>query len=129
VGAEGVQTKITPGSVVGDFNYPIHDGTLPLDKVAMLDVWKEIFAAVLADPGIRQAYDVNKMFEFIAELGGARNIQAMRVQTQPMGQATIDGQVQAGNMLPLPKPNGGMGPSGMINALSQDPSQRAAGGL
>jgi hypothetical protein len=130
VGAEGIQTRITPGNLVGDFNYPIHDGTLPLDKVALLDVWKEIFTAVLADPGIRQAYDVTKMFEYIAELGGARNIQAMRVQTQPMSQGTIDSQVQQGNMLPLPGGNGAAsGPSGMINALSEDPSQRVAGGL
>jgi hypothetical protein len=54
VGDEGVQeANINPSMIVGDFAYPVHDGSLPLDKVAMLDVWKEIFLGISQDPGLR----------------------------------------------------------------------------
>jgi hypothetical protein len=33
--------EIQPGEVAGDFYYPVNDGTLPLDRVALLDVWRK----------------------------------------------------------------------------------------
>ena len=38
---------LQPDQIVGDFYYPINDGTLPLDRVALLDIWQQIFQAVL----------------------------------------------------------------------------------
>lgn len=85
VGAEGRRDPmtITPEMVVGDFHYPVHDGTLPLDRVAMVDVWKEIFMGVAADPELRQQFDVKEIFKYVAELGGARNIEQFELQPQP----------------------------------------------
>lgn len=116
--AEGMW--IQPEMLVGDFNFPISDGTLPLDRVAMLDVWKEIFLAIAQDPELRQGYDVPKLFSWIAELGGAKNINQFVIEPQP--NMALEAQAQAGNVVPI-------GPSGMINAAQGDPSARAAGGM
>lgn len=88
LGQSGMATSlaVSPEMLVGDFNYPIHDGTLPLDRVALLDVWKEIYAGILADPGLRPNFDVMSMFKFIAELGGARNIDQFIIHAQPTDQ-------------------------------------------
>jgi hypothetical protein len=84
--AQNASVLISPDSIQGDFTFPVHDGTLPIDKVGLLDVWKEIFQAVLADPQIRQSFDVVSMFDWIAQLGGAQNIQQFRLNVVPQSQ-------------------------------------------
>jgi hypothetical protein len=118
---------IDPGELVGDYWYPIHDGTLPLDRVAMLDVWKEILAIVIQSEYLAQQYDIGMIFEHVADLGGAKNIQKMRINPgglQP--DAQVAAQAQAGNLVPasaLP------GPSGLVNAVPERAAGRANGGL
>jgi len=84
--AQGASVLITPDSIQGDFTFPIHDGTLPIDKVGLLDVWKEIFQAVLADPQLRQTHDVVSMFDWICQLGGAQNIESFKLNVVPQEQ-------------------------------------------
>ena len=82
-----VSTLLTPDMIAGSFNYQISDGSLPYDKTALLETWKEILTAVMQDPELRQAKDVQKIFDHIAELGGAKNIkQFNRQQTFAPGQ-------------------------------------------
>lgn len=78
--------RITPDSIAGDFFFPVHDGTLPMDKIGLLEVWKEIFQAVLGDQQLRQQYDVMSMFDWIAQLGGAQNIKSFRLNVVPQEQ-------------------------------------------
>ena len=82
VGADGMMAmqSVSPEQLIGDFEFPVTDGTLPLDKIAILDVWKEIFMLVSQNPMLQQMYDVNKIFEFVAELSGARNIEKFKMQ-------------------------------------------------
>lgn len=108
VGADGaaVMSQISPEQIVGDFNFPVTDGTLPLDKIAILDVWKEIFMQVAQNPMLAQQYDVNKIFEYVAELSGARNIEKFKLQPATAGMQGLPpeamlNQQQAGNVVPL----------------------------
>lgn len=100
VGQDGVDNshRITPEHITGDFHYPVHDGTLPLDRVALLDIWREILAGVSADPVLSQAYSLPKLFEFVADLGGAKNIKEFRIEGK--SDEDIQQQVQAGNLIP-----------------------------
>lgn len=66
--------KLTPDMLIGEFNYQISDGTLPLDKGALLEQWKEILFGVAQDPELRQKYSLGEIFRFTAQLGGAKNI-------------------------------------------------------
>jgi hypothetical protein len=119
VGQEGAQKplRVTPDQLVGDFYYPVHDGTLPIDRVAMLDIWKELMIGVLQDQELRQTYSIPKLFEHVAELGGARNIQTFRTQVLPDGQ--VDRMAQAGNIAPAGEVNGTSSANGL------DPTARA----
>ena len=113
VGQEGSQTPIhiTPEMLVGDFYYPINDGTLPIDRVATIDIWKQIFMAITQDPQMSQEYDRGKIFEYIAELSGARTIKDFKVQPGQMPtvmpnlqpDAQVQAQAQAGNVVPMPR--------------------------
>ena len=114
VGEDGAQKlqQISPEQLVGDFSFPVTDGTLPLDKIAILDVWKEIFMNVSQNPMLQQMYSVDKIFEFVCELSGARNINKFKMQP---GMAGMQGlppealmqQHQAGNVVPLMQPPAG----------------------
>jgi hypothetical protein len=99
--------RIGPEDIAGSFYFPVHDGTLPLDRVALLDVWREIFMAVLQSPILAQQYDAPGIFQYIAELGGAKNLSTFKVQFgEDAALAAAAGQ---GNMVPtaaLPAPAG-----------------------
>lgn len=81
-GSAGVNTpiKISPESITGDFYYPVHDGTLPIDRVAMFDLWKELLLGIAQDQELRSNFSVPNIFEWVAKLGGAENIDSFKVQ-------------------------------------------------
>ena len=103
--ADGKPFLNGPESVSGDFNYPINDGTLPLDRALLLSVWKEILLAVAQDPELRQTYSLPEIFAYVADLGGARNIETFKIAVQPDGM--VQQQAQAGNIVPLSAIAGG----------------------
>ena len=122
IGQESIAAPINigPTEVVGDFHYPIHDGTLPLDRVAMFDVWRQVFQAVQQDPALRQGYSLSRIFEHVAELGGARDIESMRLE--PIPDAEVEKQAQAGNLVDVGQALGGNSEGG--STLERAPANR-----
>ncbi|WCD44085.1 putative portal protein [Caulobacter phage Kuura] len=101
--------RITPEGIEGDFFFPIHDGTLPLDKVAMFSAWKELFMAINQDPTgqLQREYDTKGIFRFMAQLGGAQNLDDFR--TTMASNNAVATQAQAGNLVPLSELPGALG--------------------
>lgn len=101
VGQEGLSEPIPigPQMIAGDFTFPVNDGTLPIDRTALLGVWKEIWMAIMSNPLLAQKYDGGKIFEYIAELGGAKNVSQFRINSAPDGQLTD--AAASGNAVPL----------------------------
>lgn len=99
---------IQPSDLGGEFIYPTHDGTLPLDRMAMVEVWKEILRALMEDPELRMSYSVPRVFEHAAELAGAVNISSFKTT---IGNAPWQNPNMAPmNQLPIPPtPGGGRG--------------------
>jgi hypothetical protein len=104
--------RITPDSIQGDFLFPVHDGSLPMDKIGMLDVWREIFQAVLGDQQLRSGYDLFSMFDWIAQLGGAQNIKSFRMNVVPQTQQQQ--MIGSGQGVPLDAAAAGLGMPGMM---------------
>lgn len=101
VGEDGnrVPLSIDPQQIAGDFWYPVNDGTLPMDKAALLETWKEIWQTIVGNQALSQQFDVFKIFKYMAELGGAKNIATFQITPQP--QAAINAGVQNGTLAPL----------------------------
>lgn len=97
--------QITPQNITGDFIFPVHDGTLPMDKVALFDIWQQALQFAASQPQVMQSFDIPRIFEYVAKLGGAENIDQFRVQVQP--DATVQAQAQAGNLVPVGSIGGG----------------------
>ena len=105
VGALGERyTQVGPEEIKGFYDYQPVDGTLPADRFAMMSMWKEMFREVMQIPQIAQRYDLGRMFEYVAQLGGMRAISAFRLEIQP--DAALAAQAQAGNVVPM-QPQGG----------------------
>jgi hypothetical protein len=85
-------TLLTPDMILGTFNYQISDGSLPYDKMALLEVWKEVFFGISRDPELRQQYNLGEIFDYMAKLGGAKNIDAFRRQVQQQPNVMAPGQ-------------------------------------
>lgn len=79
MGDDGQLIVASPERLAGDFHYPIHDGTLPLDRVALLEVWQSIVLGIAKDPELRRVFNLPKIVEYVAELGGAKNISAFKL--------------------------------------------------
>lgn len=102
--------------LTGDFTYRIHDGTLPLDRVASFDFWKELLIGIAQSPILTRTHSLPRIFEYVCELGGAHNVTSFRLVPDTM----LDQEAKAGNMIQVsqaspdpsrptpPRPNGGM---------------------
>jgi hypothetical protein len=87
-----VSTLLTPDMIMGTFDYQISDGSLPYDKLALTEVWERILFGLAQDPELRQRYDIGRVFEYVAELGGAKNIS--HFERQQSGRPNIMGPEQ-----------------------------------
>lgn len=107
VGMEGAMTPINPGDLQGELYFPVHDGTLPLDRIALLDVWKEIWLAVATNQQLSMTYNGPAIFEYVADLGGARNLSQFRIQVaQPGIEMPNQGVTPVNGALPGTRGNG-----------------------
>lgn len=87
---------VTPESIAGFFDYIPVDGTLPADRYAQANTWREFIAQASRVPQIIQQYDLGKIFAYVAQLSGIKDINKFKI----MPQEQINQQVQAGNLVP-----------------------------
>lgn len=92
--------QVSPDDIVGFFDFVPVDGTLPVDRMAQANMWKEIFAGIrMMPPQVAMGYDWSRIFAWFAQLGGIKNINQFRVQVTP--DQVLQAQAQAGNSIPL----------------------------
>lgn len=129
---------VKPEDIAGYFGAIPVDGTLPVDRQAQANMWKEILiGATRLPPQVQETYDFAKIFAWMASLGGLKNINQMKVQMMPDEQ--LRGMSQAGNVIPMrqqmpqlagPAPGQGS-PSAStaagLNALQPQPSGDSGG--
>ena len=87
---------VGPEDIAGFFDYVPVDGTLPIDRFAQANLWQQILGGMTAMPQVAGAYDMPKIFAFVAQLAGLKNIDQFRVQLVPDEVALQ--QAQAGNL-------------------------------
>lgn len=103
--------KVTPDLITGFFDFVPIDGTMPIDRVALANVWRELMVQAARLPQVMQQYDLSKIFAYVARMSGAKNIDQFKIKVSP--DAALMGQAQAGNVVPL---GGNSGPTGQAPA-------------
>lgn len=80
-GARYVQ--VTPDLIAGFYDFVPVDGTLPIDRIAQTNLWKELLLGISQVPALAQSFDLTGIFIWIAQLAGLKNITRFRLQVQP----------------------------------------------
>lgn len=95
---------VGPDAIQGFYDFVPVDGTLPLDRFAQANLWKEIMVGMKAMPEIGMTYSISKIFAWVAQLAGLRNIDKFRIEIG--SPEYLQAQAQAGNVIPMPARGG-----------------------
>jgi len=112
VGEEGRESAqfVSPDMLVGDFHFPVHDGTLPIDKAAMAQAFSEVTQMIMQDQELRAGYDIVRLVNHLGDLAGAKGLENFQIEIQPQGPGA--GMPGAPQMQPSAGGQGGQGPQG-----------------
>lgn len=92
---------VTPDDIQGFFDFVPVDGTLPVDRFAQANLWRELMNQMRQTPQILAQYDIGRIFMWVAQLAGLKNIQQFKLQTQVVPDATLEEQARQGNVVPI----------------------------
>lgn len=117
---------VAPENIVGSYDYVPVDGALPVDKFALANMWREMMVQVRQMPDVAMQYDFGRMFEWVAQLAGMKNITQFRVEVMP--DPMLIQQMKMGNSIPLGKSRGSRPPSASgVSEPGQVPGMGATG--
>lgn len=121
-GAARSVIEVSPQDIAGFYDFVPVDGTLPVDRFAQVSLWSQMLSQMAQAPQVLMQYDLGKIFAFVAQLAGLKNINQFRIDIQ--SPTSLAQQAQAGNVIPI---GGGSG-MGRGNAAGQrSPRPRSAG--
>lgn len=119
--------QVNPEDIAGFYDYVPVDGTLPVDRMAMANMWLSIMNQLRAYPNLLMQFDIARIFTHIAGLTGVRNINQFKIQTAQDG--LLQMQAQQGNVVPLRPPGApGMSPQGGGAPAPAPPTPSNSGG-
>lgn len=95
---------VSSQDISGQFDFMQVDGTLPIDRMAQANLWKELLMAFRQIPELGMQFDIGKIFAWTAQLSGLKNIDKFRVQLASPEQ--LAQQAAAGNVVPIRPPGG-----------------------
>lgn len=111
------ELDVGPSDIQGFFDFVPVDGTLPIDRFAQVSMWGQLMQQFGQMPQVLQQYDLGRIFAWVAQQGGIKNIHRFKIDIQdPM---LLDQQAQMGNVIPIgasggrgQRPNVGGNPRG-----------------
>lgn len=118
--------QVGPDAIAGFYDYVPVDGTLPVDRFAQANLWQMIMGQLTKFPQIMMTYDMAKIFAWVANLAGIKNMSQFRITPDAM----LDQQVAAGNVVPIGtamKDTGIGAQKGNLNEPRQLPMMGATG--
>lgn len=104
--------QVDPDTIQGFYDFVPIDGTLPVDRFAQANLWRELFGQMRNFPQLMEQYDIPKIFGWVAQLAGLKNIQQFKINIQPDEQ--INREAERGNLVPL---RGGDATNRNLNAV------------
>ncbi|KKL75764.1 hypothetical protein LCGC14_2051620, partial [marine sediment metagenome] len=101
----------------GFYDFVPVDGTLPIDRFAQANLWRELLGQMRNFPQIMEQYDVGRIFAWVAQLAGLKNINQFKVQVR--GDEQLSREAERGNNVAL----GGGASSGPDLTIVPEPGQ------
>lgn len=90
---------VDPASISGAFDFVPVDGTMPIDRFQMASLWQQLFSSIMKVPQVAQTYDIGRVFGWVAQLSGLRNINRFKIVVAQPGQTPA--AAAGANVVPL----------------------------
>ena len=107
--------EVDPAKISGFYNFVPVDGTMPIDRLAQANFWKELLMQMARVPQLAMQFDMPSMLMHVMKMQGERNIDRFKIQVSPQQQ--LMQQAQAGNVVPL------QGTGGPPRGTGRDPTR------
>lgn len=118
---------VSPEAIAGAYDFVPVDGNVPLDRFALANLWRQIFADTARIPGMGQRLDFMAMFSHFAKLAGATDIDQFRVKMQDPEE--IQNERDRGNLVPIGEPPKGPSNEGDERAAGRAPTAPQIAGM
>lgn len=92
---------VEPENLYGNFDFDIPAIDMPIDKVNMAKMWREIIADVVNNPMLQQRFDILPMFKQMIYNMGITNIRDFEVKTKVMPDEQVAQMAASGSLAPL----------------------------
>lgn len=89
--------NVSAENIAGFYDFVPVDGTMPVDRFAQAMLWKDLIFG-MQKAGIAQAYDMPRLFAWVARLAGAKEINRFRIRVAPND--TVMNGVSTGSLQP-----------------------------
>lgn len=110
--------QVRQDDIQGFFDFVPVDGTLPVDRFAQANLWGTLLSQMQKYPQIMAEYDIGKIFAWVAQLGGLKNINQFKINMQDP--EAIQKEVARGNLVAI---QGGAASGGQTPAPRIAPQQ------
>ena len=82
----------------------VRDGSIPGGNFS--EAWLEMFKVIGTSPELTQQFDITRIFMYIAQQLGAKNVEDFRrnvnqIQGKTMPDEQVDREAKAGNLVPI----------------------------
>ena len=98
-----IRGRVSPSDLAINYDLIVRDGSIPGGNFSQ--AWIELFKIIGTSPELAQQFDVTRIFTYIAQQLGAKNVEDFRrnvnnTQMVSMPNQQVAQQVQAGNFMP-----------------------------
>lgn len=98
------KVRVTPYDLAINYDLIVRDGSIPGGNFS--EAWLEMFKVIGTTPELIQQFDVTRIFMYIAQQLGAKNVEDFKrdvnqMQGQTMPDEQVAQQAQAGNLVPM----------------------------
>ena len=90
---------VTEQDIIGQYDLSPVDGTLPIDRMAQANLWKEHLTMLTRSPQLMMEWDVAKIFAYTAQLSGMKNVNQFRVTFEDPN--LLAQEADRGNVVPF----------------------------
>jgi hypothetical protein len=95
----GSKAKVSPFDLMVNYDVMVSDGSLPNGS---MESWSQIYKILAENPGLGQQFDMVRIFEYIATLGGAKNVSDFKIKPKILPDNEVMDQANKGNIIPMP---------------------------
>lgn len=98
------RVRVSPMNIAVNYDLIVRDGSIPGGNFS--EAWLEMFKVIGTTPALTQQFDIVRIFMYIAQQLGAKNVEDFRrtadqTQMTTMPDEQVAAQAQAGNLVPL----------------------------